>query len=83
MFSWLDLIIEFCGFRRVFHGSIGLESNTNVHYKAAECYAKNSEAVLRWNDSQVAILWPKFENLIISQKDQRALMLSLSSETAR
>ncbi len=70
-------------FEEFLHGSIGLESNMNVHYKTTDYYSKNCEAAPRWNDPKLALLWPKFENFIFSQKGQQVLSLSLSSETAR
>jgi dTDP-4-dehydrorhamnose 3,5-epimerase len=62
------------------HGFIALEDNTHFHYKTTDYYAKDCEAALRWDDPQLAILWPQVEGLIVNQKDQQAPLLSLQPE---
>lgn len=65
------------------HGFIALADNTHFHYKTTDYYAKDCEAAFRWDDPQLAILWPQVEDLIINQKDQQAPLLSQYPETAK
>jgi dTDP-4-dehydrorhamnose 3,5-epimerase len=52
------------------HGYLSLEDNTMVFYQVSEFYHPECERVLRWDDPDIKIEWPKTNDLIISQKDQ-------------
>jgi len=54
------------------HGFIALEGNTHFHYKTTNYYARDCEAAIRWDDTELAIEWPIRDLLIINQKDQAA-----------
>lgn len=58
------------------HGFIALADNTHFHYKTTDYYAKDCEAALRWDDSQLAIQWPQVDGLIVNHKDQHAPLFS-------
>ena len=51
------------------HGFVTLEDNSEILYLVSEFYHPESEAGLRWNDSQFSIHWPT-EVRIISEKDK-------------
>lgn len=54
------------------HGFIALEDDTHFLYKTTDYYAKECERSIRWDDSALAIDWPLFNDLVISQKDKDA-----------
>lgn len=58
------------------HGFIALEDNTYFSYKVTNYYDRESERALKWNDPDVGIVWPAFNEPIISEKDEVAPMLS-------
>lgn len=51
------------------HGYLALEDNTTVFYQVSQFYNQECESVLRWDDPDIQIEWPKTEKLIISRKD--------------
>jgi len=51
------------------HGFVTLEDNTIFEYKCSNCYNKQSEGGLRWNDEDLNINW-NISEPIISEKDQ-------------
>lgn len=60
------------------HGFLSLEDETHFVYKTTNFYNKESEAVLRWNDPDVAIDWPLAKGAapIIIEKDNLAPLLT-------
>jgi len=53
------------------HGFLTLEDNTLFTYKCTDYYAPEADAGIMWNDTDIAIKWPKLDiNFIISEKDQ-------------
>jgi dTDP-4-dehydrorhamnose 3,5-epimerase len=40
------------------HGFFALEDDTHFLYKTTDFYAKECEAAIRWDDSELAIEWP-------------------------
>jgi dTDP-4-dehydrorhamnose 3,5-epimerase len=56
------------------HGFITLEENSEVQYKVDNFYDKNSDGVIRFDDSDVDIKWP-LKNLVLSEKDNHAPFL--------
>lgn len=52
------------------HGFVALENNTQFLYKTTDYYAKNHEASIIWNDSDIGIVWPDIgSGFIINKKD--------------
>ncbi|QYN00068.1 dTDP-4-dehydrorhamnose 3,5-epimerase [Pseudomonas protegens] len=58
------------------HGFVALEDDTHFIYKTTDYYSKASEAVIRWNDPELNISWPKLDEMIINQKDRDAPLFS-------
>ena len=58
------------------HGFCSLEDNTLISYKVDNSYNKESESGIKWNDSDLNIKWPEFENFEISEKDKELLSLN-------
>ena len=55
------------------HGFLALEDSTEFMYKATDYYAKECEAIIRWDDAQLNIAWPQLgEGVRMSEKDERA-----------
>ena len=50
------------------HGFIALTEGAEVLYKCTEEYSKDRERGIRFNDSELAIAWPK-QNYILSDRD--------------
>lgn len=53
------------------HGFVSLEDNTVFHYKCTDVYNKESEASIKWDDTDLNIKWG-CHNPIVSDKDQIA-----------
>jgi dTDP-4-dehydrorhamnose 3,5-epimerase len=60
------------------HGFLALTESTMFHYKCTNFYDPASERTLLWNDPDLAIDWPLFENLppIVSERDRAGLPFS-------
>jgi dTDP-4-dehydrorhamnose 3,5-epimerase len=57
------------------HGSLALESATEVAYKTTALYARDAERAIVWNDPALAIDWPAQPRLM-SMRDARAPRLA-------
>jgi dTDP-4-dehydrorhamnose 3,5-epimerase len=53
------------------HGFLTLEEDTIFSYKCSNAYNKESEGSIRWNDSDLNIIW-SIENPLVSDKDSIA-----------
>lgn len=52
------------------HGFLVLSEYADVNYKTTEFWSKENEYSIRWDDSDISIIWPKKSNdLNISKKD--------------
>ena len=58
------------------HGFVTLEPDTEVQYKCSAGYAPHSDAVVRWDDPDIAIDWPLAAAPILSDKDAAAPLVS-------
>jgi len=54
------------------HGFLTLRDETVFTYKCTNVYNRESEGSLRWNDPTLNIDWGNIDNLILSEKDQKA-----------
>ncbi len=52
------------------HAFLVLSDIADFQYKCSNLYNKESEGGLLYNDPQLGIDWPNFENLILSEKDK-------------
>jgi dTDP-4-dehydrorhamnose 3,5-epimerase len=52
------------------HGFMTLQPNTEVLYKVSNYYSPQHDRGLLWNDEDLAIQWPRMENVVISDKDK-------------
>src|SRR5690606_3032666 len=43
------------------HGFLALEDDTEILYKTTDFYSKECEAAIRWDDSNIEIIWPYLE----------------------
>ena len=55
------------------HGFLVLSETAEFLYKTTDYYDKQFERSIIWNDSDIKILWPDNINVIISNKDLKAL----------
>lgn len=54
------------------HGFCALEDDTDVIYKVSESYAPGLDRGVRWDDSELGIVWPKLDvPFQLSAKDQK------------
>lgn len=51
------------------HGFLVLSESADFLYKTTDYYAPEFERCIAWNDADLAIDWPKVENLSLSKKD--------------
>ena len=54
------------------HGFLVLSDIAEVMYKATDFYHPNYERSIIWNDSNLAINWPKCSKILMSDKDKKA-----------
>lgn len=57
------------------HGFVTLEDHTEVYYKVDEIYSSEHELTMNFSDPDIRIQWPKFDKLILSEKDSQGLTL--------
>lgn len=57
------------------HGFLTLTDDVEVQYKADNYYAPECDGNIRWNDPEIGVEWP-FEPVILSEKDEKAPLLS-------
>ena len=74
--QWLGLELSSTNRKMIYvpenfaHGYLTLADHTEVFYQVSQFYAPGSESGIRWDDPALRIKWPRFDNLIISEKDQ-------------
>ncbi|MGA2507208.1 MAG: dTDP-4-dehydrorhamnose 3,5-epimerase [Chitinispirillaceae bacterium] len=72
--KWLSFDLSARNFRQLYvpagfaHGFCTLEDNTEVQYKVDCPYSPTHDSGIRWNDPDIAIVWP-IKEPIISDKD--------------
>lgn len=54
------------------HGFVALEDETHFIYKTTDYYAKDYEAAIRWNDSELEVDWPTGIQFLLNTKDAAA-----------
>jgi len=54
------------------HGMCTLENNTTMVYKVDTAYEPKFEDQIKWNDADINVDWPDFNNITISEKDKEA-----------
>ena len=52
------------------HGFCTLENDTLISYKVDQIYNKENESGILWNDPDLEIIWPEYNEYIISDKDK-------------
>jgi len=57
------------------HGFLTLSDYAHFSYKTTNYYSKENELCLRYDDKTIDINWPKDINIILSDKDKKALSL--------
>ena len=55
------------------HGFLVLSDIAHFHYKCTDFYDPKNEASILWNDPELNIEWPFAEDVVLSQKDMKAL----------
>jgi dTDP-4-dehydrorhamnose 3,5-epimerase len=63
------------------HGFCAITEVAHFQYKCTEFYSPEDEAGIIWDDPQINIKWPKFQNYKISQKDRNLPTLHQFSST--
>ena len=59
------------------HGFLTLSEHAEFLYKTTDCWAKECEQAIIWNDPSIGIQWPEFDGQpLLSDKDQQAPKLS-------
>jgi len=53
------------------HGFLALSDLADFEYQVSNFYQPDHEGGIIWNDSDINIAWPKINNLIVSEKDQK------------
>jgi dTDP-4-dehydrorhamnose 3,5-epimerase len=52
------------------HGYMTLSNKTLISYKIAGKYMPEHECTIKWDDEDIAIKWPNFKNIYLSEKDK-------------
>ena len=58
------------------HGFVTLAPDSEIVYKCSDYYAPETEGAILWNDPDIGIDWPIDADLILSEKDAVAPLLS-------
>ena len=58
------------------HGFVTLEPDSEIVYKCSDYYAPETEGSILWNDPDIGIDWPTESDIILSDKDAVAFLLS-------
>ena len=58
------------------HGFCVTSETADFCYKCTDFYLPSHERTLLWNDPAIGISWPELENFILSEKDQKGLLLA-------
>ncbi len=58
------------------HGFCVTSESADFCYKCTDFYLPSHERTLLWNDPAIGIIWPELENFILSEKDQKGLLLA-------
>ena len=51
------------------HGFLVLSETAEFLYKTTDYWAPEHERCIVWNDCTIGILWPRMENILVSEKD--------------
>ncbi len=57
------------------HGFVVLSETAEFLYKTTHYYSPEYERCLRWNDPEIGINWPIFDEPILAEKDANAMLL--------
>jgi dTDP-4-dehydrorhamnose 3,5-epimerase len=52
------------------HGFLCLSETAEIVYKTTEYFSPIYERCITWNDSNVGIIWPHIDRIVVSDKDQ-------------
>ena len=81
--KWVGLVVSAAKWNQLFvpkgfaHGFVTLEADTEVQYKVTAPYSPVDEAVIRFDDPDLAIDWPVARDLmLLSDRDRDARLLA-------
>jgi dTDP-4-dehydrorhamnose 3,5-epimerase len=60
------------------HGFVTLSDSAEFLYKTTNFYSPSHDRAILWNDKDLAVNWPKVDNLLISEKDINAKEFKLA-----
>lgn len=75
--QWVGVILSAANKRQLWipegfaHGFLTLSEEAEFLYKTTNYYAPQSDACIRWNDTDIAIEWPIQDAVQLSGKDQQ------------
>lgn len=58
------------------HGFLALEDSVDLHYKCTDYYDQNDEMIIKYDDPDLKIAWPKNLKFIVSNKDNSGNLFS-------
>jgi dTDP-4-dehydrorhamnose 3,5-epimerase len=60
------------------HGFLALEDSVDLQYKCTNYYDQNDEMIIKYNDPDLKIDWPKNFKFIVSDKDKSGDLFSIA-----
>jgi dTDP-4-dehydrorhamnose 3,5-epimerase len=76
---WVGVTLDALGQRQMWippgfaHGFLALEPDTDFLYKTTDCYARDCERAVAWNDPALGIVWPELGRApLLADKDAAA-----------
>lgn len=55
------------------HGFLSMTDDVIVEYKVTNYYKKDAQCVIKWDDEELNIRWPKIGSVILSDNDQNGI----------
>jgi dTDP-4-dehydrorhamnose 3,5-epimerase len=80
--SWYGAVLDDQDYRQLWipagcgHAFLTLSETVDFEYKCTDFYHPESEVTIKWDDPELNIQWPIYDDVIISAKDEKGISFS-------